>query len=73
MARCAASLMLALVGAALLPSPAAAWYCRANASDKHWGWASYVDRRQSATEALRECARRSGMPLSCRVQNCVPD
>lgn len=57
----------------LLPSTASAWYCRANASDGHYGWASYVERRQAAREALRECSTRTRQPMSCRIQNCIPD
>ncbi len=46
-------------------SRAASARSEARASDRHFGWASYVNQDSSAEEALRECARRSRRPSSC--------
>jgi hypothetical protein len=73
MSRLLPAAALALSALSLAPGEARAWYCRANSSDGHHGWASYVNQDRSAEEALRECAKRSRRPLSCHVINCVPD
>lgn len=68
-----ATAILAATFAVLAPGEASAWYCRANAADGRYGWASYFDRKDSAREALRECSVRSRRPMTCRIYNCIPD
>jgi hypothetical protein len=73
MSRLLAALALALPLLSIAPTEAAAWYCRANSSDGHHGWASYFNAREAERMAMAECAKRSRRPLTCRIVNCVPD
>jgi hypothetical protein len=64
------ALVIAASLAAIVPSPAYAWYCTARSNTGQWGWGRNFYRGIAVQRALNECSIRTPRYGTCYSTGC---